>query len=502
MPPWLLRTFAVVAPEATARRLAALTAVRMWTAYDAARPGRRNPRAAMTARSANQAIGPSLAVLRERSRDLIRNTPTGRVVDILQAHVVGPGVTVSWDTGRDATDRALRQAWADWSATADITGRLDFGGVTALAFRAMLESGESVVRMRDRRASDRRRVKMALQVLEADLIDTARDDALMTGGERSRLGVALGPDDEFEGLWLHDHHPGEPGRLVGARLSVRHNADDLCHMFEVQRPGQVRGVPRLARVAMSAQDLADLLDALVVKSRMEACLGLFVKQGDAGAATLGGALKKSEDGQSGPNAAPIEDMRPGMVFYGRPGEEVQPILPSSTTQYEAAIRMAHRSIAAGAGITYDQLTGDLTQANYSSLRAGKIEFRRAVEQLQWHVLVPMFVDRVVSRWLDRAILAGVVRPRADGYARRYVMPAVEPVDPVKELQADILAVRAGRMSPQDFVEGWGRDWRDVQAEHAAFFAAAEGHGLVFDIDPRRQTQAGLAQPRDTAVATE
>jgi capsid protein len=37
--------------------------------------------------------------------------------------------------------------------------------------------------------------------------------------------------------------------------------------------------------------------------------------------------------------------------------------------------------AVGTGLTYDQVAGDLTQANYSSLRAGKIEFRRLCEQV-------------------------------------------------------------------------------------------------------------------------
>jgi capsid protein len=40
------------------------------------------------------------------------------------------------------------------------------------------------------------------------------------------------------------------------------------------------------------------------------------------------------------------------------------------------MRQQLRAIAMGMGITYEQLTGDLTNVNYSSIRAGLIEFRR------------------------------------------------------------------------------------------------------------------------------
>jgi capsid protein len=106
----------------------------------------------------------------------------------------------------------------------------------------------------------------------------------------------------------------------------------------------------------------------------------------------------------------------------------------------------------------------------------------------------MFIDRVVDRWISDAILTGMLRPRAEGYAREYVMPMVEPIDPLKDLQADILAVRAGRMSPQDFIESWGRPTDDVMSEFESFFADIDARGMVFDIDPRRQTKAGTAQP--------
>jgi len=67
-----------------------------------------------------------------------------------------------------------------------------------------------------------------------------------------------------------------------------------------------------------------------------------------------------------------------------------------------------------------------------------------------------------------------------------------PIDPKKDLEADILAVRAGRMSPQDFIGAWGRDWREVVADWETFLAEIDPKGLIFDLDPRQRTRTGQA----------
>jgi lambda family phage portal protein len=317
------------------------------------------------------------------------------------------------------------------------------------------------------------------------MIDDARDASYpVTGDQRTRLGVQLGDRDERLGYWLYDKAPGEPDAMmrrgVVSQLVPR---ERVIHLFRRIRPGQVRGVPIFAPVLMGARDFADLMDALVVKSRLEASIGLVIKSMD-GQHSVGQALTDAKTRE------PLSKLRPGAIHYLRSGEEAQPFAPASNTAFEPIAIAALQGIAAGIGLTYDQLTGDLRQANYSSLRAGKIEFRRLIADLQWNMLAPQVIDRIVPRFIERAILAGLLPDRRAGFAYKIVMPAHEPIDPKKDLEADILAVRAGRMSPQDFIEGWGRDWREVLAEYEAFLSEVDEAGLVFDIDARQRTRVG------------
>lgn len=481
--PSLLEMMAAVAPGFTLRRLRAMAAVR---AYDGATTGRRGASFRRGAGgTVNSAIGMNLARLRERSHDLVRNTPFGaRAITVKTSHVVGTGIRVEWDTGNDKLDQAVGTAFEDWSGDCCIEGRLDFAGHQGLAVRAMFEGGESVIRMIDIEDAPRGSVPMRLKTYEGASIDLAKST------DTARMGVELGPWERRLGLWLL------PGELEALRRpeSVFVRQEELCHIFHTLRPGQLHGVPILAPVMLTSRDIADVMEAVIMKAKVEACSGLFVEAADEPTIGLSGqraAEMVEKDGQR------RENLEPGMIIYGRPGEKPTPIPMSGSAAVEPISKMAARAHAVGVGVTYAQLTGDMSEANYSSLKAGAIDFHRENEVIQWHVLAPQMMNRIVRRWIDRAILAGVLRPRAAGYRYNLVMPARPPIDPLKEIMADVAEVRAGRMSPQEFIAMNGRPWRDVVKEFGAFWKATEG--MTFDIDPSKVSRAGQAQQIDPAA---
>ncbi|GJD65167.1 phage portal protein [Methylobacterium frigidaeris] len=485
-----LKALAWVAPRAALARAQALGLVEDARAYDGAKTGRRGESFTDRNSSANVEIGAVLGRLRNRSRDLARNTPAGRrVLDIRTGHAIGTGIIAVPDNGSDRVDNAAKQEWDDWCPTADIEGILDFAGLQKSAHSAMLEGGDSVIRRVPRRLDGGQRVPLKLKVLEGDYIDAFRDRAVFEG-HVSRLGVTLGDWDERTGYWLHPEHPGELTYRGTAYVSKWVPAGDVIHLFHPLRPGQVRGVPVFTPVLLNARDAADLFDAVLMKAKTEACLSLFVKTTGDQAASLGAVVK-----ESGTARRLLERLAPGMIGYLNPGEDVVTVNPSSAGQFEPVYLAAQMAFAAGTGVTYDQLTGDLRQANYSSLRAGKIEGRRLTEQEQELILVPQMMRRVTGWFTDAAILSGALKPRKAGYRWKYIMPAVEPIDPLKDLQADILAVRSGRLSPQEFLGSWGQDWRKGLADTADFFRVLDAlpGDLVLDIDPRRTSQLGVAQ---------
>jgi hypothetical protein len=134
--------------------------------------------------------------------------------------------------------------------------------------------------------------------------------------------------------------------------------------------------------------------------------------------------------------------------------------PSGGGSHTAFARRSLEAAAVGAGLTYDQVSGDLTQANYSSLRAGKIEFRRLCEQVQYGMLIPMLVRPIAERFHVQGTLLGLwgdAMPK--GVA--HVPPAHEMIDPLKDTPALIAQVRAGFVPQPEAAGAFGYDFRSA-----------------------------------------
>ncbi len=266
------------APKAALSRARARHALRV---YEGATVGRRATSWKALNTSANAEIQGALRPLRDRARDLARNTPyAARMLDIITSHTIGTGIVPNIDTGSDKLDRRLETLWGEWEEEADVTGQMGFYAMQALAVRSTVESGEAVLRFIDKPFDDPLRVPLGLQLLEADFIDQWRDGvygnagaALVEGLERTRLGVGLGDFDRRMGLWLYPQHPGEINTaMLRPSISAFVPQEEVIHLFKPLRPGQVRGVTWFAPILMTARDLSDLRRR---RERQGTCRGLF-----------------------------------------------------------------------------------------------------------------------------------------------------------------------------------------------------------------------------------
>jgi lambda family phage portal protein len=446
-------------------------------AYEGAKVGRRTEGWIAAGTGANAEIAPAIARLRDRSRDLVRNNPyAAKAVTALVSNLVGTGLQ---PRAAAATPELAAEAdwlWSAFAASADADGLTDFAGLQALIARSLVESGEVLVRLRERRVEDGLPVPLQLQVLEADHLDSTKSEELRDGGFILQ-GVEFDALGRRRAYWLYPTHPGD-GR--GALVSHRVPADRVLHLFERLRPGQARGVPWFAPVMLKLRDLDAYDEAELVRKKIEACFAAFVT-GVQDEETLGKARTEADGSR-------IETFEPGMIEYLEPGRDVKFAAPSASGGYAEYMRLQLHAIAAGVGLTYELLTGDLSQVNYSSIRAGLIEFRRRMEALQWQLLVPGLCQPVWRRFVLAAQAAGKL-PDAD-ISADWTAPRFEAVDPMKDIQADILAVRAGVMTLKEAIARQGYEPAQVLAEIAAVNAELDALGITLDTDPRRSTRTG------------
>lgn len=465
-----------------------MTAVR---SYDAAKRTRRTQGWIAGSTSANAEILRDLMVLRNRSRDLVRNNAyAARAVSIWVAHLVGPGLMPQCQHANPTLGQQAEALWKSWSRAADVEGG-GFDGALALAVRTMVEGGDALIRRVPVRPTGPGDLAMRVAVLEGDQLATIKDRA---ANPRIVGGVEVDPAGRKVGFHVLPGHPGD-GTGLGAAAPIVVSAADATLLYLRQRPGQLRGVPWLTPVMLALRDFDEWREAALVKAKVEACFGIAITRPDGDTSPLAGSSTDI-------NGNRVETLEPGMAVYLQQGEDVRSITPSTNSAFEPfALQMLY-GIAVGIGITFDQLTGDLRQANYSSLRAGKIEFRRALEQLQLQTVIPHACDPVWAWFVEAAINTGQLPGEPADYPVNWIPPRNEPIDPTKDLEAEQIAVRS-LFKPLSAVQReQGYDPADIYADMRQSLAAIDAAGLASDVDPRRAMGGAAAaqQPTDQVPA--
>lgn len=472
------RVVSFVSPQAGLARARSRAALEMVRGYEGAKTGRRTGGWVTGGTSANAEIAPALALLRGRSRDLMRNNPYA--VKARQAFVgnaIGTGISAKFEQQGDL--------WKRWiGGECDADGQHDFYGLQQLVAMTEFEAGECLVRLRWRRPDDGLSVPLQLQVLEPDYLDTLKSEALQNGGWIMH-GIEFDALGRRVAYWLYDQHPGDSAPLLKGLTSRRIPAADILHIYRKERPGQVRGVPRMAPVMLKLRDLDDYEEAELVRKGIEACFAAIVTSQSDDGATVTDRVTDASGNQ-------IESLGAGMVYYAKPGQDIKFGQPAPSGGYGEFTRDHKHAIAAGAGLTYELLTGDLSQVNYSSYRAGILEFRRTVEQYQWLTFIPMFCAPVAAAFQRAALLQS---GRRSG-AVEWTTPKWDWVDPVKDVAGELLEIAAGLKPWQESVRRRGYDPEVVLAqvkEDQEKFALA---GVAIQIDKLALGAAATANAQE------
>lgn len=479
---WLDRTINWFSPQRGLQRARARAAASILFSYEGARMDRRTSGWTTADTSANAEIGPALTTLRQRSRDLVRNNPYGtRAVAELAGQAIGTGIRAKPFGQEEKLSKKLDGAWNIFVDECDADGQLDFYGLQRLATRTIIESGECLVRMRRRDMEDGFHVPIQLQIMEPDYLDTSKTEVTQSG--RIIHGVEFDLIGRRVAYWLFPEHPGDlaTNYIRSGLASRRVPADSILHVYQKDRQ-QVRGVPWFAPVLISMRDLDEYCEAELVRKKIEACFATFVTQPEASA---GPSLGDSET----ENQQTVETMEPGMIRYLKPGEGVEFAAPTGHGEgYRDFMRDVQTRIASGIGLTYEQLTGDLSNVNYSSYRAGLLSFRTQMEAFRWLTFIPMFCQPIRRWFVDTAFAAGRISAR--DYRTQWSPPSYGSVDPQKDARAILTRIRSGLITLPQAISEEGYDpeeqFEEIQKSNKALDAA----GIVLDCDPRKRTSAG------------
>jgi lambda family phage portal protein len=458
--------------------------------FDAGQTGRRLKAIPSTNTAINALIRAYGRTALARSRYLCTNHPyASSAKAAFTSALVGAGIKPSSLAADAATRAAIHEAFGAWTDEADADGLYDYFGLQTLVADELFEAGEVFVRFRDRRPSDGLSVPLQLQILPSEMVPTWYNVTL-PNRNTVNMGVEFDAIGRRVAFHVHRRHPGEnwQASVDDGRELVRVPAEEMLHIFKPIRAGQVRGTPftMSALVTAAITDLYE--DAELERKRMSALFGAFTTrtetQTDADDDVFEGAdTTENDDGTLN------FTLEPGATVdlpKGRDIKFAEPVDVGST--YEPFLYRQLTRMAAGFGVPYLDMTGDLRSVNYSSDRSGLVRFRRRMDAMQHNIVAFQFLRPVWLRWFRAAVLARAI----EGVTARafvdtprplmkvkWIPPKWDWVDPLKDRQAEKLAVDSGFKSRSDVVEAEGYDVEEVDARIAEDQKRAAAFGIQF-----------------------
>ncbi len=472
--------------------------------FEGAASGRRMSTWGTSTSGPSTAIYGSLTTLRARARELTRNDPQiSGAMDTLISNLIGSGISPRWQLRETDRKKAIQQLWNDFVPEADADQRLDFYGLESLVCRAIIEAGEAFIRFRPRRFDDGYAVPLQLQVLEGDFVDHSYNSVAPNGNE-IRFGIEINRIGQRMAYWMFREHPGEYFLSSQTQFDrVRVPASQVIHVFKMLRPGQMRGLPWMTPLIVLMRELNQFDDAELVRKKTAALFGGFIEtppdEVDDAPHILGSRGTDDSAGNS------VIDLEPGTFPELPPGYKVNFSEPADVGgSYEAFCKRQERRAARGlGGMTYEKYTGDLSGVNYSSIRAGNLEFQRQCKQFIYQVLAHQMCRPIARRFLEQAVLSGAIK--LPGFVRnprpynriKWTIDGWPWVDPEKDFKAAKGMVRAGFSTRTLECAERGLDVEEVDLEQAEDNQRADGLGLIYDTDGRYTDTAGKEKDEST-----
>jgi len=469
--------------------------------YAGAAQGRLNGDWTALNTSADSEIVTSARTIRSRARALVRDNEYAKnAVRIIQNNIIGTGIgmqaQVLLGNGKlnDKTNGLIEDAWEVWTDkdSCHTAGKLSFSDFERTMTGMLATDGEVLVR-KVRQPFGNSNTPFAMELIEADRLMDNYSTFTAPNGNMIRMGVEMDSWMRPVAYWMYPHHPGDM-QFASFQPShfIRIPADEIEHLYIIDRWPQSRGMSWFHTSITGLKDIGGYEEAEIVKARATASVVGFIKAPESVAPDYVA------------NNQRVRNFEPGTMETLLPGEDFVGFNPSSPNPaMDPFLRYMLRRTAAGIGLSYESLSKDYSQSNYSSSRLALLDDRDLWRVLQGFI-VRNFRSRIHKEWLQASVLGGDLNfPDYYSNKTKYEKVRFKPrgwswIDPAKEVLAYKMAVRSGFMTVSDVIAKTadGADIDDVLKTRHQELEMMAALDLVFDTDAGEVDGKGMAQVID------
>lgn len=508
-------------------------------------------------RSVNADVLPEKGVLDAKTRDLFRNDAflSGAMVTHKDS-IVGarfmlnarPATKILWgkedDTWEEEFQEEIETRFDLWAESPhgwpDVGKRNTLTATVRLGVGVDLAGGE-VLGLARWMPNDGRPYRTAFQMIDPDRLSDPLTQAFVYPNPRLRRGIEVDDFGAPVAAWIRNSHPSdgpfhdysdmkrnEWTRVPWNRPWGRQN---ILHIFEQMRPEQARGISiassslnemkmtkhfrkaQLQRATLAAS-YAMALEAELPQDTTQALGVGYAADGNATTQWMLDYLAAVQEYSGGAKNLHVDGVQIPML---PPGSKLSVQNTGATGPNDAEYEISLlRYSAAALGLPLEEFIHDFRQTNYSSVRAalGRMWVSMQVRKRMVAERIANFIYRL---WLEEAINRNEIESlkrrnvpsfyeglNAEAYsACEWIGSGRGTIDPLKETQADILALKAGIETKEAVIaRRSGADYRRVarQIARERKLDASFKNPSVYDADSKNVQNSLTASPRDGAAA--
>lgn len=460
-------------PEAGYRREAYRRALEYERNYDAARYERLNANWRVINESAEMTDRYGRDVVRARARDLERNSDImNSVLSPYKRNIFGAGYRLRVNCGDEELNKIIEQFWKVWckKENCDVTGTQSFNSIMRMAIvRKKVDGGILVLK----RYVSGGLVPFKLQLMEVDELDLTSTSP-KTPGNKVVGGIEYNAWNRPVGYYIRQYS------IDGMEIKnpIFLDAKDVIFYFSKTRPSQIREMSDMAQTLIRVRDINEFVRAVSVKERILSCFSVFIKRKlpESGMHPGREMSNKQEYNYQG------KMLTPGMIQYLNQGDEAQVIDPSGqATDASAFVKQGIRLIGSGQGLSYETVSRDMSESNYSSARQGTIEDELTYAEEKELLLEVM--SEIYETFVISLVLAGKVKmndfwENKEKYLNhKWIQAPKKWIDPLKEANSNRIALNTGQKTWADMAAENGKDWKEQIDEMAEILAYGESKGI-------------------------
>ena len=431
-----------------------------------------------------------------RARDVCFNNSYGKAgLRVLRQNIVGEnGIRMQSHVkmaGSDELDMdinsAIEEAWSEFSEPMhiDTAGRKDLYWMQVIALNSLVTDGEFFFQKHKDEST-----KFGIQIQEIDAMrippfatnryrlekqgETYKNGIIFNKMTGKPLYYALNRDN----VNYYDMQPDRSTELIPAA--------SMLHGYQQDAAGQARGVPLGQTSSETLYMIAKYSEAALQNARVGATkVGFFTHGKDIPAETRpkfddeGNAVVDSDGNpvlQNAMDGAKI-DLTPGSISSlpnGVDFSEWSPQYPNN--EFDAFMKVMLRQASVGFSIPYSDISGDLSDVNYSSMRQGALEIRANYRILQG-LLIQYFMKVVYMEWLVSVLMREMLMVNGKRLTIDMIDDLHKPVwtpkrwawiDPRAEAIANQIAIKSGLKSPSQIIKEMGGDpeevWKSIKQD--------------------------------------